>query len=98
MRSPFYSHIHVDVAAEGSPVRDGEAVRLDVSDQGPTGLNVHSRRGVHVARQLTCDADGQRRDVGFDDAVAADRDGLARGERAPDGPVDLDGFVARELA
>src|SRR5688572_30339304 len=98
MRTPFYSYVHIDIAAERGPVGDREAVGFDVSDQAPTRLNVHARRGGHVARELACDADGQCRKIRLDDAVAANRHGLAGGQRAPDGPFDRDRFVTRELA
>src|SRR5688572_20200064 len=98
MRTPFYSYVHIDVAAERSTVRDGEAVGFDVPDQAPARLHVHARRSAHVTGELPGDADGQRGEISLDDAIGADRHGLARGQRAPDGPFDHYRFIARELA
>src|SRR5262245_39642443 len=98
MRTPCYSHIHVNIAAERSSVGDGQTVRLHVADEAPTCLNVDTRARRDIARELPRDADREALDVRFDDSVRAHRHGLARGEGALDGAVDQHGLVTRELA
>src|SRR5688572_12123150 len=98
MRTPCYSHIHIDIATERRSVGDGQAIRFHVTDEAPTRLNVHARVRADITRQLPRDADRERLDVGFDHSVGTDRHGLTRGERAFDGTIDQHGLFTRELA